>query len=178
MSRELKVYNEFDELILHAEHNPGDPSLRLIDGTREMNRAVKALQGHDFERAAVLDGQVCVFQASWDDPDFLDAVAGFWTANFGWRTRIVQKSPQLAGLHLDFMISNVVVPTMPETSPSASFFYQGVESTRETIVVRKSQFDDLLSNVAYSVNDKFVLASVVENDHARKPELVVLRTAA
>jgi hypothetical protein len=177
MSRELKVYNEFDELILHAEHNLGDASVRLIDGTREMNRAIKALQGHDFERAAMINGQICVFQAGWDDPDFLDAVAGFWTASFGWRTRIVQKSPKFARAYEDVLISNVVIPNLPDPNPSAAY-YAGLGSIREVFSVGKFQLSDLLSNVAYSVNDKFVVTSVIENDQARKPELVVLKIAA
>src|SRR5215470_14487647 len=121
MSRELKVYNEFGELILHVEHRQGDPCLRIIDGTREMSQAIRLLHGRDFERAAIVDGQLCDFRAAWDDPEFLDAVGGFWTANFGWRTRIVQKAPKIARLHGNLAISNVMSPTVPGLALSASF---------------------------------------------------------
>ena len=103
ISRELKVYNRFEELILHLRFVPGDPlPLRIEDGTQELRNAVRSLVGHDFDQTVVIEKQRRRFQATWGSPEYLDALAGYWSSNFGWRTRLVEMSlgwvtPQMKG---------------------------------------------------------------------------------
>jgi len=183
MSRELKVYNEHGELILHVEHTPLDSRFLVVDGTREMSQAIRALQGQYFERAAMIDGQLCEFRASWDDTDFLDSVAAYWTANFGWRTRLVHKTQKCARVAGNFtsgevMLRNVMVPTLPVETSSPWFFYDAFACPKEVFVLGTFQFETIVTNEAFSADNQCVMASVVENHQARKPKLIVLKTAA
>ncbi|HTV59605.1 MAG TPA: hypothetical protein VMJ93_12110 [Verrucomicrobiae bacterium] len=96
MTKNLKVYNQFDELILHVEHTPGEnPSLTILDGTAELTAAIRLLSGYDFDRPALANGQMCRFSAGWDEEGFLDAIGGYWAATYSWKTRIVEKAPHL-----------------------------------------------------------------------------------
>jgi hypothetical protein len=96
MTRELKVYNQFDELILHLEFVSDHPlPLQIVDGTPELRSAVRSLLGRDFDRTVVVGSQQRRFAAKWGSPDYVDALAGYWSSNFGWRTRIVDQSVSL-----------------------------------------------------------------------------------
>lgn len=92
MSRELTVCNRFGETIIHLEFVPSDPfTLRILDGTPEMQEAVRSLAGHDFDRMVVVNNRNERFAAKWGDIDYLDALAGYWRANFGWRADIAER---------------------------------------------------------------------------------------
>ncbi len=92
MSRELKVYNRFDELIAHLRLVPGYPvPLQIVDGTPELRAAVRALAGYDFDRTVVVANHHRRFTAAWGTPEYLDALAGYWSSNFGWRTKIINR---------------------------------------------------------------------------------------
>lgn len=87
MARQLKVYNRFDELILHLRFVPEDPSpYQVIEGSRELREAVCGLYGQDFDRTVIEDGQQRRFVASWASPEYVDTLAGYWASNFRWRT--------------------------------------------------------------------------------------------
>ena len=91
MSRQLKVYNRFGEMILHLRFVPGDIlPIRVEDGTTEFRAAVRGLSGRDFEETVVVGKQRRRFEAKWGTPEYLDALAGYWSSNFGWQTRIVE----------------------------------------------------------------------------------------
>lgn len=91
MIRELSVQNGFRETILRLEYTPSDPlTIRVLQGTPEMREAVRSLEGHDFDRTVVIDRRDERFSARWGDVNYLDALAGYWRANFGWRTEIVE----------------------------------------------------------------------------------------
>jgi hypothetical protein len=97
MPRQLRVYNQFEELILQLEHVPGDPSpVRILEGTKELKSAIRSLEGIDFDRTAIVRGELRHFAAKWDSPDFLDALSGYWSSNFGWRTKLTETAPSFA----------------------------------------------------------------------------------
>src|SRR5207245_7871878 len=90
MSKQLRVYNRFNELILYLQLTPGQiPSpLRVVLGSRELRDAVRDLYGHDFDRTVVVNGQQHRFVATWASSEYLDALAGYWASNFRWRTEM------------------------------------------------------------------------------------------
>lgn len=90
MSKQLKVYNRFNELTLYLEFTPGQLPLplRVVLGSRELRNAVRDLYGHDFDRTALINGQLHRFVASWGSSEYLDTLAGYWASNFRWRTEI------------------------------------------------------------------------------------------
>ena len=89
MSKELKVYNRFGELILYLRFVPGCFfPLQVVLGSWELREAVNSLRGHDFDRTVVVDGQHRRFVATWASCEYLDALAGYWESNFRWRTEI------------------------------------------------------------------------------------------
>jgi hypothetical protein len=90
MSKQLKVYNRFNELILYLQYTPGQLSfpLRVVLGSRELRDAVRDLYGHDFDRTAVINGQHHRFTAAWRSPEYLNTLAGYWASNLRWRTEI------------------------------------------------------------------------------------------
>lgn len=90
MSRQLKVYNRFKELILHLRYVPGDPlPLQIEDGTPDMQAAVRSLASRDFDQTVVVGNRRLRFEARWGTPEYLDALANYWSTNFGWQTRMV-----------------------------------------------------------------------------------------
>jgi hypothetical protein len=111
MPRKLRVYNQFDELILHLEHAQGDPSpLRILEGTTDLCNAVKALERLDFDRTAMARGELLHFTAKWDSPDFLAALGGYWSSNFGWRTKLTEMAPSFAFVFPpNVAVQNVIV---------------------------------------------------------------------
>jgi hypothetical protein len=89
MAEELKVYNQFNELILHLRLAPRRPfPLQVVQGTRELREAIRALYGQDFDQTVIVAGQHQRFIASWGSPEYLGALAGYWKNNFQWRTEI------------------------------------------------------------------------------------------
>jgi hypothetical protein len=87
MTKELKVYNRFNELILYLRLAPEHLfPLQVVLGSRELRQAVRGLYGQDFDRTVVVDGQHRRFVASWASSEYLDALAGYWESNFRWRT--------------------------------------------------------------------------------------------
>ena len=88
MTSELKVYNRFGELTLHLRFVAGHAlPLQIEDGTPELQKAVRNLFGQDFDETVVVDNQRQRFTAKWGTPEYLDALAGYWSRNFRWRTR-------------------------------------------------------------------------------------------
>jgi hypothetical protein len=197
MSRELKIYNQFDELILHVEHAPNAiPSLRIIDGTPELRSAIRSLAGHPFERLALLDGQMSRFEAEWGDADFLNVVASYWRANFGWRTKIVEKAPAFTFVMApDCFVLNAFPPncsavTVPVAGKPAllqsygnlfvpaeinaigaaplNFFAANFQYSQ---ITNTSFICDYESNVAAATGEQFAIASLVENNPDTKPRL-------
>jgi hypothetical protein len=136
MSKELKVYNQFQELILHVEYvRDRGPVLRVIDGTPELRRSIKLLEGQPFERAILIDGQLREYRSSWGDKDFLDCVAGYWSANFGWRVRLLEKATTPGKIddqefltayhrHQNVLLANI---RLPITEPSIVPCFQNME---------------------------------------------------
>lgn len=93
MNRELRVYNQDDGLILHLDFIADDAlPLQIVDGTPEMQQAVRSLFGQDFDQTVVINRQTRHFTARWGEPDYIDALAGYWSSNFGWRTKIIDKA--------------------------------------------------------------------------------------
>jgi hypothetical protein len=92
MVSELKVYNRFDELTLHVRLalDQGLPKLLVVDGTPEMQAAVISLKGIDFDRTVVKDNAHLRFTANWGSAEYLNVLARYFVANFGWRTKIVE----------------------------------------------------------------------------------------
>lgn len=89
MTKELRVYNRFGELILYLRLIPGHfLPLQVVLGSWELREAVNSLRGHDFDRTVFVDGQHRRFTARWATPEYLDALAGYWESNFRWRTEI------------------------------------------------------------------------------------------
>lgn len=89
MTKELRVYNRFGELILYLRLAPGHFfPLQVVLGSWELREAVNSLRGHDFDRTVFVDGQHRRFTARWATPEYLDALAGYWESNFRWRTEI------------------------------------------------------------------------------------------
>ncbi|MGI0080455.1 MAG: hypothetical protein ACRECH_12625 [Nitrososphaerales archaeon] len=87
MPRELKVYNRFDDLILHLRFVPGQLTpYQVIEGSTELREAVWGLYGQDFDRIVIVGREPRRFTAKWASPEYLDAMAGYWASNFGWRT--------------------------------------------------------------------------------------------
>jgi hypothetical protein len=94
MNRELKIYNRFDELILHLKFIPNDSlPLQIEDGTPELREAVRSLSGKDFDQTVVVEKERRRFFAEWGTPEYLDALAGYWSTNFGWQSSIVEAAP-------------------------------------------------------------------------------------
>ena len=89
----MKVYNRFDELILHLRWVPENSiPLQIVDGTRHMQEAVQSLIGHEFDETVVIEGQSLRFRAAWGTPEYLETLAGYWGSNFKWRTQISKQS--------------------------------------------------------------------------------------
>ena len=94
MSKELRVYNRFGELILFLRFTPGLLlPLQVVLGSQELREAVRDVYGHDFDRTVSVDGQHRRFFASWGSSEYLDALAGYWEQNFRWRTEIRADEP-------------------------------------------------------------------------------------
>jgi len=120
MPLQLKVYNEFDELLLHVEHVQGDSSpLRIYEGTANLRHAVKSLEGYDFERSAIVAGELRQFSAKWDSPDFLAALGGYWSSNFGWRTKLTETAPSFTFvMPPDIGTSNIMLSSLYRQNPA------------------------------------------------------------
>ena len=110
MSRQLKVYNRFEELILNVRFVAGDPlPLQIEDGTPELQTAVSSLIGRDFDETVVVGNQRQHFEAKWGTAEYLDALAGYWSSNFGWQTRIVETAPMLWNLPTQSLVENPAI---------------------------------------------------------------------
>jgi len=96
MASELKVYNQFREVILHVRFTSGDmPELLMIDGTDEMRLAMRSLVGQDFERNVAKGGEVLRFSAAWGSPEFGRVLAGYFSTNYSWSTKIIETEQPL-----------------------------------------------------------------------------------
>ena len=113
MSRNLKVYNSFGELILHLDFVLGDRlPLQAQDGTPEMLALVRALTGRDFDLSVSVGNQQRRFEAKWGTPEYLDALAGYLKSNFSWRTKIIDSTSSLGVTHWAICSANVSAATL------------------------------------------------------------------
>jgi len=98
MSRELKVYNEFGEVILNLRASSGvSPTLLTVDATKEMEKVVNELKGRDLDITIHKGAEEIKFTAKWGSPEFLRVLARYLVDNFGWKTKLTETSlPALA----------------------------------------------------------------------------------
>jgi len=91
MASELKVYNQFREVILHVRLTSGNaPKLLVVDATEEMRSAVNSLMGQDFDRTVGRGGELRRFTARWGSPEYAQVLADYFGNNFGWSTALVE----------------------------------------------------------------------------------------
>jgi hypothetical protein len=96
MASELKVYNQFRELILHIRLTSGDtPELLTIDATDEMRSAISSLIGQDFDRTVGGVRDLMRFSARWGAPEYARVLADYFANNFGWSTSLVETEQPL-----------------------------------------------------------------------------------
>ncbi|MFZ0419915.1 MAG: hypothetical protein WAM04_17580 [Candidatus Sulfotelmatobacter sp.] len=97
MTSELKVYNQFREMILHIRLTYGDaPELLTIDATEEMRSAAHGLIGRDFDRTIGKGGDLLRLTARWGDPDYAQVLAEYFSNNFGWSTWLIEREQPLS----------------------------------------------------------------------------------
>lgn len=91
MPNELKVYNEFGEVILNLRVSSGEkPTLLTIDATDEMQRAINQLNGRDLDITIRKGTEDLRFTAKWGSPEFVQVLARYLVNNFGWKTKVVE----------------------------------------------------------------------------------------
>ena len=133
MRRQLKVYNSFGELILHLELVDGDPQpLQILDGTPHMRAAVRSLFGQDFDLAVPLKNQPVHLFARWGTPEYIDALAQYWSANFGWRTKILSTVTTLESISARALHQHDYVGETLDSTPSrisSRIVFVGVSQT-------------------------------------------------
>lgn len=207
MSRELKVYNRFDEMILHLQFVYGDSSpLQIIDGTPEMQAAVRALAGQDFDLTVVVNNQHQQFTAKWGSPEYIDTLAGYWSSNFGWRTRTIDNAASIYSLRLTNMVaSNLIDLTAGRlvtyeslhASQSAAIYVGNVVPAQQTIVTVAHAFSNdwgvehpdtvvfqhegfIVTKYgrAFSMGQGFTVTTGFENDPRQKPSEAQVAVAA
>jgi len=98
MSNELKVYNQFSEMILHIRLAPADDptGIYTVDATDEMRVAVANLKGRDFDRMVGKGNELIRFAAKWGSPEYAEVLARYFVTNFGWRTALIETAQPLA----------------------------------------------------------------------------------
>jgi len=91
MTSELKVYNQFREVILHIRLASGDEAgFYTIDATDEMKAAISNLKGLDFDRTVGRGNELLRFTAKWGSPEYARVLARYLVNNFGWTTKLVE----------------------------------------------------------------------------------------
>jgi len=98
MTSELKVYNQFREVILHIRVASGDEAgFYTIDATDEMKAAISNIRGLDFDRTVGKGNELLRFTAKWGSPEYAQVLARYLVNNFGWTTKLVEtQQPSVA----------------------------------------------------------------------------------
>lgn len=145
--QELKVYNRFDELILHLEYVPHDAEpMRIVEATPELREALRTLARNDFDRTVAIKRQLQRFTANWRSAKYLEVLADYLAANFKWTTKLLDK-PETQTLR---------VSGYSHDTASASTFAQLSAEIAEAIPLSA---------------DLFVLASQRLHDPTQRPTL-------
>jgi len=91
MASELKVRNQFREVILQIRLTSGDvPELLTITATEEMRSAVSSLTGLDFDRTVGSGTKMRRYRARWGSEEYAQVLAEYFQHNFGWSTSLVE----------------------------------------------------------------------------------------
>jgi hypothetical protein len=93
MSNELKVYNEFGEVILNVRASGSGASLLTVDATDEMQTAINEINGRDLDITIHKGAEELKFTAKWGSPEFLQVLARYLVDNFGWKTKVIETLP-------------------------------------------------------------------------------------
>jgi len=126
MNSELKVSNQFGELILHVRYASGDnPMLLTIDATNEMKHAILHIAGKDFDRVVVSGNEPHVIYARWGAPEFLRVLAHYFVGNYGWNTTVLEafQASTLSPLACSGNLVSSVGQSTADTSPAASYCF-------------------------------------------------------
>lgn len=182
MTSELTVYGQLGEVILHARYAPQRLlPIEIVDGTPEMRAAVRSVLGRDFDRTVFVDRQPQRFAASWGSPEYLRALAGYWSANFGWQTKITDVADGWSSFLVDcqtqtapFVLSDLVEILQNTTSTDQGVtvhFFDG--SSEKTLVgqgaATRRQAESHGITYSISGNSMVPAAVMVYIDPSRQP---------
>jgi hypothetical protein len=91
MASELRVFNQFREVILHIRLTSANvPELLTISATEDMRSAVSSLIGQDFDRTVGKGNELIRFTAKWGTPEYARVMADYFQNNFGWSTFLAE----------------------------------------------------------------------------------------
>jgi hypothetical protein len=63
--------------------------------------------------------------ARWDSRDFLEALGGYWSSNFGWRTKLTETAPNFAFVFpLNLATQNIIVTNQYQPMYASLFDYR------------------------------------------------------